>query len=261
MFTRKRALFCFTLLGVSLVGFETTCRAQDDSKLGVTLDATWVSRYLWRGYDVFDDHASFQPSVDIDLFGSGFSVNAWAAIPMGSGYENLTEYDYTVAYGTTLFEEEVYALDLGINYIYYDFPKVNSRAIPDTQEVGVSVALPNLIMIGDSALVPSYYVCKFWPSKSGVGFDVAGGYHTLGLSYDWTIPGTEQVLSLSTDVNYNDGLFGADHDWSHANLGISTSFNLDPFSVSPFLGYQISMDDSVNDEDELIGGVSVSISF
>jgi len=124
----------------------------------------------------------------------------------------------------------------------------------------MSMAMPALFEIGGSALVPSYYVGKLWPNSSGTP-DVAGGYHSFGLSYDVAIPDTEYAVSLSYDINYNDGMFGSDHDWSHNTFGISTSVPVGPVSVSPFLNYQVSMDDSVNDENELYGGVSVSMSF
>ncbi len=249
------------LLVMTTLNTSWSQETEKSKSLGITADMTLVTKYLWYGYDVFDDHGAYQPSINWDIFNTGFSVNVWGSFPIGSGNEVLKELDYSVAYSTTFFEEEIYAVDLGVNYIYYDFPRVNSRFVPDTHEVGVSVALPNLIKIGDSALVPSYHGAKLWPADSELGFDVAGGIHTLGLGYDFTIPNTEQVLSLSADVNYNDGLFAADHDWSHATLGISTSFEVGPVSLTPFINYQISMDDSVNPDDDFWGGLSVSMSF
>ena len=243
---------------------------EDQAKLGIDLDATVVSKYIWRGYDLFDDHGALQPSVNVDLFGTGFSVNVWGSIPLGTGSNNQggginqwQEYDYTVAYGRSVFEDQPYALDFGINYIYYNFPKLNHMA--DTQEIGASVALPNLIKLGDIALVPSYYVGKLWPTSSGVA-DVAGGFHTLALSCDLPVPcavrkDAPQIFSFFTDITYNDGAFAADHDWSHATVGVSTGLEVGPLTVTPALYYQISMDDSVNDEDELWGGLSVSYSF
>lgn len=229
--------------------------------IGVTTEMTVSTQYLWRGYDLFDDHGAYQPSVTWDSFDTGFSVNVWGSFPFGSGNEVFKELDYTVAYGTTLFEEEIYAIDVGVNYIYYDFPGVSSQFVPDSQEVGISIALPGLFTIAEKTLVPSYYGGKLWPSDSGLESDVAGGYHTFGLAYDVTIPGMEQVWNLSADVHYNDGLFGSDHDWSHATLGVSTRFEIGPVQVTPFLGYQISMDASVNPEDEIYGGLSMSVNF
>lgn len=234
---------------------------EESQKWAITADMTLVTKYLWHGYDLFDDHGAYQPSVNWDLFDTGFSVNVWGSFPFGSGNEVFKELDYTIAYGTTLFEEEPYAVDLGVNFIYYDFPRVGSRYVPDTHEVDVRIALPNLVKIGESALVPSYYGGKLWPADSGLGFEVSGGYHALGLGYDFKVPGIEHVLSLSGDINYNDGIFGADHDWSHATLGLSTSFEVGPVSLTPFISYQISMDNSVNVDDEFWGGLSVSMSF
>ena len=51
----------------------------DYGELGVDFDATWVSKYIWRGFDLLDDKAAFQPSINFDLFNSGFSVNVWSS--------------------------------------------------------------------------------------------------------------------------------------------------------------------------------------
>ena len=39
-----------------------------ENELGISLDATWVSKYIWRGQDVYDDHAAFQPSINFYLY-------------------------------------------------------------------------------------------------------------------------------------------------------------------------------------------------
>ena len=58
------------ILLAALVLFGVVGLAQSQEQpLGVTADATWVSKYLWYGVDLLDDKAAFQPSVDVDLFG------------------------------------------------------------------------------------------------------------------------------------------------------------------------------------------------
>jgi len=267
-------LMC-TVCGIGLLGSPAQAEdtpadtlapiTQETSSLAINASTSYVSKYIWRGYDLFDDHAALQPSVTMDLFQTGFGVNVWGSIPMGTGsnhdsggINSLQEYDYTLSYGTTLFEEEKYAVALGANYIYYDLIKLNHMA--DTQELGMSVSLPNLLIIGENALIPRYYYGQLWPTSSGCP-DVAGAYHSLGLSYDLAIPNTKQRLTFASDMNYNDGLFTSDHDWSHATLGVSTGFEVSAFTITPFLNYQVSMDDSVNPDDELFGGVTVSVSF
>jgi len=97
---------------------------EESKDLGLTADMTLVTKYIWRGYDLFDDHGAYQPSINWDILDTGFSVNVWGSFPFGSGNENFKELDCTIAYGTSLFEDEIYAMDLGVNYIYYDFPRV-----------------------------------------------------------------------------------------------------------------------------------------
>ena len=251
---------------IFLGGVGTSWGQEEKTELGIGFDMTYVTKYIWRGYDLFDDHGAIQPSVYADLFGTGFSVNVWGSIPLGTGsnmgnggINQLQEYDYTLAYGYSLFEDQTYQLDMGVNYIYYDFPKLGSSA--DTQEIGVSLSLPKLINIGEVALIPGYYGCKLWPTDSGLEDDVAGGYHSFSLSLDLPIPTTEQTLSMFTDINYNDGLFGSDHDWSHVSFGISTSLAIKSITITPSINYQLSMDDSVNPENELYGGVTLAFSF
>lgn len=86
-------------------------------------------------------------------------------------------------------------------------------------------------------------------------------YHIFSLSCDTPVPPTELSLTWSWDIAYNDGMFGSDNDWSHTTFGVSTSADIGCVTVAPFLNFQVSMDDSVNPDDVLYGGVSVSVSF
>lgn len=274
------------LAAVVLFSAAGLAQAQEDS-LGVTLDATWVSKYLWYGIDRLDDKGAFQPSVDIDLFGSGFSVGVWATYPTavgdmdktptnpaGNSRVDATEYQYRVAYGTVLFEGESHAVSVAAQGIYYDFIDQPSIA-GDAEEVGVEVSLPDLCPAG---VVPSYYVGRIWPAKSGkpsarkvdlIPGNYAGWVHIFGLSYDWKLPGLspdtpEQVISLSAAAVYNDGFAGGtvDHDWSHALFGVSTSFELaENVQLTPAFYYQSSWEDSVNPEDEMIFSIGASCKF
>lgn len=237
---------------------------EEPKPLGITLDGTYVSKYVWRGYEIFNNHAAFQPSINWDLFGSGFSVNVWGAIPCGSSAgQDLTETDYTVGYATQFFVDGRWAVDFRLNYIYYDYPRVNSKFVPDAEELGGGISWPKLIPLGDSALVPGYYFGRLFTSQEHLDPDtnVEGMYHEFSLSYELTIPKIERPLNLSWSIGYNDGMYGADHDWSHTTLGLSTAVELKPFTVKPFVNYQVSLDNSVNDEDIFYGGVSISTSF
>ena len=257
----KRSFLSFFTIAILTVC--ALAQESEERQLGVDLDATFVSKYLWRGYDAFDGDPAFQPSVNFDLFQTGFSLNVWGSFALSSGSEDLDELDYTLAWGRSLFEDEVYAIDFSANYIYYDFPNANSEDV-DYQEVGVGVSMPNFAPVGPSCLVPSYYAGYEWSAYSG-GPEEAW-FHIFGLGFDLLISALlpdqeEQALSFSADLTYNDGAFGSDSCWSHTTVGLATNLEWKGFTLTPSVNYQWSLDDSVNDEDEFWAGISLAYSF
>ncbi|NPU99523.1 MAG: hypothetical protein HPY51_20225 [Candidatus Omnitrophica bacterium] len=65
-------------------------------ELGVTIESSYVSKYLWKGYDVLDDHGAWQPSLTLDY--RGFYVGVWGSWPTSSGFVDATELDYYLGY-------------------------------------------------------------------------------------------------------------------------------------------------------------------
>jgi len=262
------------VLGVASLLFTGSAWVQAD-ELGVDVDVTYVSKYLWRGIDRLDDKGAFQPSVNIDLFDSGFSMKMWASYATSSkgagtvSTVNATEYRYIFAYDYTAFEGDSWATSIKPNFIYYDFIDEPDVA-QDAEEVGVQFAWPSICPAG---VVPSYYVGRIWPAKSNSNLrgEYSGWVHIFGLGYDLQLADvtpdvTDQVVSLSAAAVYNDGFAGSatatpDHDWSHLLFGASTAFDIGPGAFTPGLYYQLSMDDSVNSEDEYWTSLSYRLSF
>jgi len=249
---------------LSLVGL---LQAQE-KELGITFDTTYVSKYMWHGFNILGhDNSALQPSIDIDLWGTGFGTTVWYSRANRSGFRDLDELDYILYYGDSAFEDTYCAVDYTINWLYYDFTDAPTKD-SDLQEFGVQFSWPDIL---PEDIVPSYYVGKLWPAKSGSAVlkDVGGWVHVVGLAYDWTIPSilpgsTEHVVNLIADLTYNDGYNGADvdHDWSHATLGASTSFEIaENLNFTPALYYQMTMDDSVNNEDEIWTHLSLTYQF
>jgi hypothetical protein len=264
------------LIGVILLSTAGLVQAQEE--LGVDLDVTWVSKYIWRGIDRLDDTAALQPSINLDLYGTGLSAKIWASYAGGGGRAtnsmrtgtlgrvNATEYDYTLAYNCTLYEGEDYVTDVTANFIYYDFIDEPDRA-QDAQELGVGFAWPNICPTG---VVPSYYVGRIWPARSNSTLtgEYSGWLHVFGLGYDLTVPGVlpdmpEQLVKLSAALVYNDGFAGATvkHDWSHATFGAAAPIDIGEVTFTPAIYYQSSFEDSVNTSDEFYTGLSLSYSF
>ena len=261
---KKGMIFLTVVVMLNMVGVSWA--AQGD----VDIDVTWVSKYIWRGFDILDDTAAFQPSVNVDL-GSGLSLNVWASLPGSSGGSNvlglsrvnMEQWNYTLTYAATAFEGEAYKTNYGISWRYYDFPDMASNDL-DMQEIVVGFSFPDICEAG---IVPSYAIIKMWPAKGGGANRGMGGFiHVFGLGYQYTCPDLPELpLDLSCAAVYNDGTpnhLNVDHDWSHILWGISTTIDCPAGgTITPALYYQTSMDDSVNTEDELWCGISYGLSF
>jgi len=268
---KKKAIL---LTVVILLSAGTLAQAQGE--LSATYEISYLSRYIWRGIDVYDDsHSAFQPAtLDVDLFGTGLGVKVFWSRASGSGFENVEEMDLTLYYNNDIYEDEIYATNYSFGWTYYGYPD-EPRSERDFQEFFASLSWPKICPAG---IVPSYTVVCMWPSEGESARNANGGWlHILGLGYDLTVPELvpeipEQVLHLSADLVYNGGVGAGyttaaangtvDHDWSHFVFGISTDFDLgNNLAFCPGLYYQASMDDSVNDSDETWVSLSLKYKF
>jgi hypothetical protein len=254
---------------IGLTCFGDYVLAQDsneaqEAKLGIQLDVTWVSKYIWHGQDLYDDHAAFQPSINIDLFGTGFSLNVWSSSACSSGFVDSDEYDYTVAYGNSLFEDARFQTDYELKWLYYDYVRKSSDE-GDSAEFEFSFSWPKIFKCG---LVPNYTFSYLYAAKSNSpasATEMEGGLHTFGFTYDVDVPEVSLPvpLTLSWDITYNDGQGGKefDHDWAYITWGASSYIKFGPGGFTPAIYYQTTMDNSVNEEDEFWCSFSYTLDF
>lgn len=255
MSMKKQGILLAAVILFCAVGFARA----EDSELHGSVDFTYQSNYLWRGFNVYGDKSAIQPSLDVDLFGTGLGINVMSHRANSSGYEDFERWDYTLYYQNGLFQDEDCALDYELGWVYYNYPDL-SPSEADLQEIYAILSLPKLCPTG---IVPSYSLVKLWPNSSGslVGSPrsdgtASGWWHIFSLDYPLTVgeilPDTpEQVFNLHAEVVYNDGVGprgqNVDHDWSHAVFGISTGFDLsDELVLTPGVYHQITMDSSIN---------------
>jgi hypothetical protein len=264
------------LAGERVVARPQQTDTRERGGLRGVIDVSYVSRFIWRGYDVYaNNHSAFQPSIDLDLFGTGFGLNVWMSRANGSGFEDSEWLAYTAYYKGAFFVDEAYATHYKIGYTYFsypDTPRAGNPLLPgtgDAQEIFGEFYWPNLLPGG---IVPSYATFAYWPSESKSTVRNNGGWaHIFGLTKDISFEAIfgnqpEQVVHLGAHVVYNDafGMAGkaADHDWSHAVFSASTDFDLGSgFMFVPGFYYQSSWDDSVNTSDEYWTSLSLRYSF
>jgi hypothetical protein len=276
---------------VVLLAIGGLLHAQDTGLHGV-LDVTYQSKYLWRGFDVYNDKSAVQPSLDLDLFGTGLGLRAEGHRANSSGHENTERWDYTLYYQNVICPDEAHATHYMFGYRYFNYPQQSSHTRGgvvnpvvgtdpgtfDIHEVHAVLAWPKILPV--EGLVPAYVLVKLAPVNSGTTVGSAsattgtasGFAHIFVLDYGVALPGLsadtpEQVLNLHSEVVFNDGVGPAgqnvDHDWSHAVFGISTGFELaENVVLTPAVYYQVTMDSSVNsDQDETWFTLGMSYSF
>lgn len=261
----KKGILLTAVILLSTAGFV---QAQE-GELSGTLDVTYLSSYIWYGIDRYPGYHGegwIKPSVDLDLYGTGLGLNvAWLRANT-SRFENDEEIDLTLTYSSSYFDYETYATDYSVGWRYYEFPDMPSDR-SDMQEFFVSLSWPEICSEG---VVPSYTLIRLWASESkSLINDVSGWLHVFGLGYDLPVEDLlpdlpEQILHLSLAMVYNEGaaIANADHDWSHAVLGVSTDFDLgNDATLTPGVYYQSSWEDTINSSDELWASLSISYPF
>ncbi len=276
MFRKGVLLAVVALLSTtSLVHAQgTSLFSATQDNIGVTWGATYLSRYIWYGIDLFsDNHSAVQPFVSLDLWGTGWVFDTRWTRPCSSDNEVWEQIDYTLSYGGTCNEGSPCVTNWRAGWRYYNHPDGPIRHSDgctqdlDRQELFATFAWPEIAPCG---VVPSYTLVYVWPDESGRKSNgcsthdgnsywrqAEGFVHVFGLAKEipasCCLAGPDQKIKLSADAVYNAGMGGrnVDHDWSHINWGIQTDINVNDTTIfTPGFVYQTTMDKSVNTSDE-----------
>jgi hypothetical protein len=275
----KERILVSTVILLAVAGMT---QAQEGELHGV-IDLTYQTKYIWRGFDIYGDKSAIQPSVDLDLFGTGLGISITGHRANSGGFENAERWDYMLYYDYSVFKDKIYATQARFAWAYYNYPDHPEKGTmgepwASLQEIQSILSWPKILPI--EGLVPSYVRAFSWPSKSGSfsgskspgGGTATGIVHIFMLDYDLPIQGLlpdipEQTLHLHSEVVYNDGVSSTgvtdvDHDWSHAVFGVSTKFDLsDNLTLTPGLYHQSSWEDTVNSSDETWFSLSMAYKF
>ncbi len=237
------------LIAVMWLSSAAIARAEED-ELGVTLDVTYMSKYLSKGAEGYGQQGALFKTIDLDLYGTGFGVKVTHRNATGGGYVDKQRFDFRPYYKSQLFKNEPYATNYNISCGYEYYPGLARNKANTTYEWIFAFAWPNIM---PKRFTPSYIAHYEYPAGSNYKYhNITGWVHRFGLSYDLDVPELPQALRLSSEVAYTDGLGGAAHDWSYATFGLSTGFKIsDSLSFVPGIYHQISMDDSVCKRDDV----------
>jgi len=239
---------------------ETTWKDAD-----VTIEASYASKYKWYGRSMFGSTPVWSARSVIGLpkglspFGGGFYADIAGYFPAGSGAEEATEMDYSLFWHATANEGMTSQLEVFVDYTYYDLIKSNRHS--DGQEIGATAFMPNIINISDVILIgPKYRYAILW-DQNPEGIERYNGNVQVGglVCQINAIDGLP--LIFNSDITY-DNIGDVEAGFSHTTLGLETKIQLTKDSyISPFVNYQMRIDDTLKDEDGFWGGVTMAYTF
>jgi hypothetical protein len=232
----------------------------EEGKLGVSLDLTYMSKWMSKGAEAYGQQGALFQTIDVDLYGTGFGVKVTHRNATASGYVDKQRFDFRPYYKNQFFEGEPYATNYNLSVGYEYYPGLARDKANTTYEWIFAFSWPDIMPKG---FTPSYIAHYEYPAGRDYKYhNITGWVHRFILSYDLGVPELPQPLRLSSEVAYTDGLGGASHDWSYATFGLSTGLKIsDNLSFVPGVYYQISMDDSVCKRDVTYCKLSMRYKF
>jgi len=226
---------------------------------------SFMSQYIWRGYELSKDSLVIQPALTVGY--RGFSLNLWGNLDTDvysgpyKGDSKWNETDFTFCYETNFGP-----VGIGAGYIYYALDSLD-----DSQEFYLSVGV-------DTILSPTITVYRE-VSK------LQGWYIDLGISHSFELP-RDITLDLAasaayyisdndTIVDYDNALNPTSHRFDNFQNGLITAGITVPFykyfTVVPMIGYSFPLGNRAdnllkatslsNSASHFFGGVTFSLAF
>ncbi len=188
----------------------------------VDVNATYVSKYIWRGFDLNATQPAVQPGVAFPLGDGGVSLGLWGSYNIGSiSPKQMTELDATLDYSFS-----TSGVDYSVGYTYYTFPNLTGVAAKSGE---FYAGLSN----GDLPFGPS--LTFYYDHDQGNGL-----YANLSGGHDFN------KVSSSLAIGYNAGQWAAKSGTTDIALGLSTEIPLGNIAITPSLNYVLISDTSVN---------------
>jgi hypothetical protein len=264
----KKMLLIMTMISI--------CFAASAVKADVTVDATYMTKYLWHGIDALDDTAAFAPSINFEL-GEGFYVGTMYVLPLtgGNSYDAIPRSDsdhwyYWAGYKGQAMVGESMQMDYDLSYTYYDIGTVRTIAAimgtnygkitgsdGDMQELSLDAKFPNMCEV----LVPHYKVSYMFEAP-GSDIGMWGFEQTVGLGYDFAV--ADMPMNATVDFVYDGGAITDKNDWTRMVAGLSTEMQLGNGKLVPAIYYQKPfLDGSTGPEldDDFYATLSYSFNF
>jgi len=233
------------LIALILLNTANLVYAEDEKKLGVSLDLTYTSKWLSKGVEAYGSKGGLFKTIDVDFYDTGFGLNITHRNATSSGYVDQQRIDYRPYYKGLLFDGTSYLTKYDLSVGYESYTGRSRHKANTTYEWVFAFSWPKLLPYG---LVPGYIGHYEYPAFSGdANRKNVGWVHRFLLGYDMNVPELQNPVKLSTEVAYYDGLGNKVSDWGYFTAGISTKFTITKnLAFVPGLYHQVTMDDSIS---------------
>lgn len=205
MFKMKKIIFAI-LVGLVLLSRMTLALVDGN--------ATYVSKYIWRGFDLNAAQPAVQPGLTFGLGDGGASLGLWGSYNIGSGNQEFTELDAILDYSSSMS-----GVDYSIGYTYYTFPNLTGAAAKSGEFYAGAT-------LGEVLFSPGLTIYYDHDQGDGVYASLSGGYDFA-------------MISSSLAVGYTGGQWGATAGISDIVLALSSEFEVGKFTLTPSLNYAI----------------------
>jgi hypothetical protein len=257
-----------TLLGCLACTLVASLVFAEESPVSVTLSSSVTSTYVWNGFDRVESFGlqsgpSVQPRVSVGVVNTGLSVDVGGSFVVNDNSE-LQE----TTYGAKVVRQATPVVQVGAGYTYYDnrvTDVVGVGAVPDMNghEFWGSVVLSS--SVGVKPAVTFKYEKPTVDGYDGYGVVVGSLGYGLPLS-GVTVGGAGVDVNWNAGVVYNTGFKVNDVERvksgvSAVQFGVSSDVKAGRVVVTPSVNYQVSVEDTVNDENEFWATVGVAWGF
>lgn len=207
-----------------------------DDSLGFSLSVGYDSKYIFRGVD-FGDHLVWTGlDYETELAeGLSFGVGAW--------YASLAEDSYTQLNLIGGLTYDFGLVAVGVGYTHYIFPDGGS----DVPEINGTLGFA----VGPVDIDFGYYY----------DFEIEGSYLDLTVGAEFAITDWLAIAPSGT-VGYNVEYYTESTDWNH--IGVSLGFPISltkTATLTPYVAANFPLDALEGEKDEVIGGVSLTVTF
>ena len=217
-----------------------------DDSLGFSLSVGYDSKYIFRGVDFGDNLLWGSLSIPIKLTDKlTFTFAPWYGNIADGVYDELdlaAGFTYDLGFAT-----------IGAGYTWYYFPFSDF----DTNEPNITIN-SCLCTLGECKI--NWFAGAFCDLEANAGDE--GWYFETGLNT--TVPVTDKIsLVPEVRVTYATTYYGQD-GWNNVLLKLGAPIALTKTAtLTPYIAGSVALEglDAVNQQDELFGGVSLTVTF